>query len=153
MHNNYPLAPDKIEIKTEMLPHVVKYTLLIFAIFLLAILKNWPLTFLIKKSMCFNESQWLKSYFELNTQKIIVAEKSRDKDEKLLYKLMDNTVYNKAMENFKNKTDKRILSNEKDYLKWTSKPRYISQKRFDNNFVPICKNRVTLKLMLNSTNV
>ena len=66
---------------------------------------------------------------------------------------MDNTVYNKAMENFKNKTDKRILSNKKYYLKWTSKPRYISQKRFDNNFVPICKNRVTLKLMLNSTNV
>ena len=25
MHNNYPLAPDKIEIKIEMLPHVVKY--------------------------------------------------------------------------------------------------------------------------------
>ena len=53
MHNNYPLASDKIEIKIEMLSHVVKYRLLIFAIFLLAILKNWSLTFLIKKSMCF----------------------------------------------------------------------------------------------------
>ena len=24
MHNNYPLSPDKVEIKIEMLPHVVK---------------------------------------------------------------------------------------------------------------------------------
>ena len=94
-----------------------------------------------------------KVIFELNTQKIIEAEKNRDKDEKLLYRLMDNAVYGKAKEDLKNKTDERLLSNKKDYLKWTSKPRYILQKIFNNNFVPICKNKVTLNLMLNSKNV
>ena len=94
-----------------------------------------------------------KVIFELNTQKIIEAEKSRDKDEKLFYRLMDNAIYGKAKEGLKNKTDERLLSNKKDYLKWTSKPRYISQKIFNNNFVPICKNKATLKLMLNSKNV
>ena len=67
----------------------------------------------------FNESQWLKSYIEFNTQKVIEAEKNRDKDKKLLYRLMDNAVYGKAVENLKN-TDERLLNNTKDYLKWIS---------------------------------
>ena len=66
---------------------------------------------------------------------------------------MGNVVYKKAMEDLKNKTDEKLLTNKKDYLKWTSKPNYISQKIFVNSFVPICKKKVTLKLMLNSTNV
>ena len=44
------------------------------------------------------------------------------------------------MENLKNKIDVRFLSNDKDYLKWPSKPRHISQKIFDNNLVAICEN-------------
>ena len=85
----------------------------------------------------FNESRWLKSYVELNTQKVIEAEKNRDKVEKLLYRLMDNAIYGKAKEDLKNKTDERLLSNTKDY---------ISQKSFENNFMSICKKKVTLTL-------
>ena len=48
----------------------------------------------------------------------------------------------KAMENLKNKIDVRLLSNEEDYLKWTSKARYISQKTFDNNLVAVFKNKI-----------
>ena len=33
---------------------------------------------------------------------------------------MDNAIYGKAKEDVKNKTDERLLSNTKDYLKWTS---------------------------------
>ena len=68
----------------------------------------------------FNESRWLKSYVELNTQKVIEAEKNRDKDKKLLYRLMDNAIYSKAKEDLNNKTDERLLSNKRVYLKWTS---------------------------------
>ena len=66
---------------------------------------------------------------------------------------MDNAIYGNAKEGLKNKTEQTLLSNKNDYLKWTSKPRYILQKIFNKNFVPICKNKVTLKLMLNSKNV
>ena len=52
----------------------------------------------------------------------------------------------KAMENLKNKIDVRLLSNEEDYLKWTSKARYISQKTFDNNLVAVFKNKTKLTL-------
>ena len=52
---------------------------------------------------------------------------------------MNNYLYGKAMENLKDKSDLKLLSNEKDYLKWTSKPRYISQKIFDNDLVQFVK--------------
>ena len=101
--------------------------------------------FLIKKSMCFviryhnlqlylrlglklwfNQSQRLKSYIEFNTQKRITAEKNGDKDVRF------------------NRIDARLVSNEKDYLKWTSKLSYMSQKSFHNYLDTIRKSKVTL---------
>ena len=38
------------------------------------------------------------------------------------------------------------MSNKNDYLKWTSKPSYMSHKIFDNVLVAIRKNKVTLTL-------
>ena len=32
----------------------------------------------------------------------------------------------------------------KDYLKWISKPSYMSKKIFDNDLVAVCKSKVTL---------
>ena len=46
----------------------------------------------------------------------------------------------------KNRTDVKLLSNKKDYLKWTSKPRVMSHKIFDNDLVAILKNELTLML-------
>ena len=52
----------------------------------------------------FNQSQWLKQYLELNTKKGIEAEKKTgNKDGKALYKLMNNFVYGKTMENLRNR--------------------------------------------------
>ena len=35
---------------------------------------------------------------------------------------MNNAVYGKTMENLRNRIDVELINNEKDYLKWTSKP-------------------------------
>ena len=93
-----------------------------------------------------NQSQLLKQYVEFSTQKGTKAEKNGDKDRKILYKLMNNAVYGKAMENLRNRIDVKLARNKKDYLKWTSKPSYISHKIFDNDLVAIRKNKVTLTL-------
>ena len=58
-----------------------------------------------------------------------------------LYKLINNAVYGKTMENLK-KQNVRLVSNEKDYLKWTSKSSYLSQKIFDNDLVEIRKSKL-----------
>ena len=49
--------------------------------------------------------------------KKIEAEKNGDKDGNALHKLMNIAVYGKTMENWTNRTEVRIVSNEKDYLK------------------------------------
>ena len=94
----------------------------------------------------FNRSQWLKPYVEFNKLKRIEAEKNGDKDGKALYKLMNNAVYGKTIENLRNRIDVKLVSNKRDYLKWTSKPRYMSHKTYDNELVVTRKNKVTLTL-------
>ena len=60
---------------------------------------------------------------------------------------MNNAVYGKTMEKLRKRTDVKLAKNEKDlYLKWTSKPSYMSQKIFDNDLVAIHKSKVTLTL-------
>ena len=46
----------------------------------------------------------------------------------------------------KHSIDVRLISNEKDHLKWTSKSSYMLQKIFVNYFVAIHKSKVTLTL-------
>ena len=50
------------------------------------------------------------------------------------------------MENLRSRIDVRLKNNEKDYLKCSSKPSYMSHKIFDNNLVAIRKSKVALKL-------
>ena len=65
----------------------------------------------------FNQSQWLKQYVELKTQKRIEAEKDSDKDGKALYKLMNNATYGKEMKILRNKIDVKLVSNKKRLFK------------------------------------
>ena len=59
------------------------------------------------------KSQWLKLYVEFNAQKRVETEKNGSKDGKVLYKLMNNAVYGRTMENLRNRID---IGLEKDSL-------------------------------------
>ena len=50
------------------------------------------------------------------------------------------------MENLRNSIDVKLVNNEKDYLKCTSKPSYMAYKMFDNNLVQMRKSKLLLKL-------
>ena len=50
------------------------------------------------------------------------------------------------MENLRNRIDVKLINNEKDYLKYTSKTSYMSGKIFDNSLVAIRKSKLALKL-------
>ena len=56
-----------------------------------------------------------------------------------MHKLINNAVYGKTMKNLRKKIDGKLVRNEKDYLKLTSKPSYMSEKIFDYDFVEIEK--------------
>ena len=55
---------------------------------------------------------------------------------------MNNAVYGKTMKKLRNRIDVLLVSNKKYYLKWTSKPSYMSH----NDLIVIHKNKVSLKL-------
>ena len=59
---------------------------------------------------------------------------------------MSNAIYEKAIENLRNRIDVKRLSNKEDYLKWTSKPSYMSHKIFDNDLLAIYKSKFALML-------
>ena len=117
LHNDCPLALDKIKIKREMMS---SYQLQIadfynFPTGVVNLLPNFfdkekyvfhyeqlqfylRLGLKLKKIHCvleFNQSQSLKPYVKFNTQKRIEAGKNGVKDGKALYKLMSNAVYGK----------------------------------------------------------
>ena len=50
------------------------------------------------------------------------------------------------MENLRIRIDVKLVNNEKGYLKYTSKPSYMSHKIFDNNLVAICKSKLALQV-------
>ena len=50
------------------------------------------------------------------------------------------------MKNVKNRIDVRLVSNEKYYFKWASKPSFMSPKIFENGLVVIHKSKITLTL-------
>ena len=93
-----------------------------------------------------NQQQLLKPYIDLNTLKKIQAENNDDKDEKALYKLMNNALYQNKMDNLRSKIDVKLGNKERDYLKSTLKANYMSCKIFDNNLLAICKWRLWIKL-------
>ena len=59
---------------------------------------------------------------------------------------MKNAVYRQTIEKLRNRVDVKLVNNEKDYLKCTSKSSYMSHKVFDNNLVGIPKCKLALKL-------
>ena len=67
-------------------------------------------------------------------------------DGKALHKLMNNAIYRKTMENLRGRINVRLVNNGQHYLKWTSKPSYMSHKIFGNDLVVIRKSKVTLTL-------
>ena len=83
----------------------------------------------------------------------IKEEKNDDQDEKTneqitgrIYKFMNDAVCSKTMKSLRNRIDAMLLSNEKGYLKWTSKPSYMSQNIFAKNLVAIPKSTVIFTL-------
>ena len=81
-----------------------------------------------------NQSDWMKKYIDFNTKKRINAANDFEKD---FFKLMINSVYGKTMENLRKRMNVRLVNNEKDFLKYTSRPTYIGYKEFGKDYAAI----------------
>ena len=51
--------------------------------------------------------------------------------------MMNNSVFAKTMENLRKKINAKLVNNAKYYIKYISKPSFVSQKIFSKSFVAI----------------
>ena len=91
----------------------------------------------------FNQSAWLKQYIKFNTEK---RKQTKNAFEKDFFKLMNNSVFGKTMENIRKRLDVRLVTDEKKLLKLSSKPNYVSSEIFNENLVAVHKIKETLTL-------
>ena len=81
----------------------------------------------------FKQSDRMKKYIDFNTER----RKNAANDFEKGFKLMINSVYGKTMENLRKRINVRLVNNEKDFLKYTSRPTHITHKIFGKNYAAI----------------
>ena len=69
----------------------------------------------------FNQKAWLKSYIDMNTE---LRELAKDDFEKDPFKLMNNAVFGKTMENIRKHRDIKLVTTDKKRRKLVSEPNY-----------------------------
>ena len=166
LHNDYPLGPEKIKVAKDMLSDYCKKIADKFNISSGLVHKLIPtlndkekyilhyrnlqlylsLGLKLKKIhrvLQFDQSPWLKQYIDFNTQKRTNAKNSFEKD---FFKLMNNSVFGKTMENIRKRVDVRLVTNKENLLKLSSKPTYVSSKIFNENLVAVHKIKETLTM-------
>ena len=77
---------------------------------------------------------WIKKYIDCNTEKAMNATNDFEKD---FFRLMNNFVYGKSMENLRKRINVRLVNKAEDFLKYTCKPTYFTHKIFNKDYAAI----------------
>ena len=166
LHNDYPLAPEKMRVSKDMLSdyclsiaenydvkvgdvaklipnlrdkscYIVHYRALQLHVSLGMVVKK------IHRDLKFKQSDCLKGFVMFNTAKRINAANEFDKS---FFKLIINSVYGKTIENERKRVNIKLINNEKKYLKVVSRPSFVSQKFLDKNLEAVHKIKPVLLL-------
>ena len=97
----------------------------------------------IHRILKFKQKDWMKLYIDFSTQKRKEATNDTDKNH---FKLLNNAVYGKTMENMRKRIKIRIVKNAKDFIKYTIRPTCINWKVFGNNLATIHEKKISLTL-------
>jgi len=84
----------------------------------------------VHKGIKFYESPWLKPYIDKNTA---LRTKASNNFEKYFFKLMNNSVFGKTMQNVENYVDMKLVCDREKVTKLTAKTNYDSTTTFDDD--------------------
>ena len=143
-HNSYPLATEKIKvgIVSKLIPTLYDKKHYICHIKILQLYVDLGLKIKkIHRILEFDQRPWMKGYIEFNTE---LRKKATNAFEKDFFKLMNNSVFGKTMENIRNRVDIKLVNNRKKAIELTRKLNYNSWTWFSENLVAIRMNRIKL---------
>ena len=137
LHNDYPLAPESVKIGRvdKLIPNLNNKTNYVIHYENLKLYESLGLKIIkIHRGIKFEESTWLKQYIDLNTT---LRAKANNEFEKDFFKLMNNSVFGKTMENIRNRVDVRLVNDKRMAKKLAAKPNFKHCTIFDENLVAI----------------
>ena len=91
----------------------------------------------------FNQEAWLKPYIETNTELRKLAKNDFEKD---LFKLMNNSVFGKTMENIRKHKDIKLVTTDKKKSKLVSEPNYHTINYISEDLSIIEMNKTKVKM-------
>ena len=91
----------------------------------------------------FEQEAWLKEYINVNTE---LGKKATNDFEKDFFKLMNNAVFGKTMENARKHRDIKLVKTDKKRNKLVSEPNFHTMKLIDNNLAIIEMRKVKVKM-------
>ena len=166
-HNAYPLAPERMTVKKEwmseyqhelldagvassevekLVPNLYNKNsyVLHYRNLQLYLSLGMKLT-KVCRALRFQQSRWMEPYIRLNTE---LRKKATSGFEKDLFKLMNNSVFGKTMENLRKRVDvKLVRADEDDRLRrLIASPSYARANIFDNDLTAIQMHKSRLLL-------
>ena len=97
----------------------------------------------VNKVISFKQKAWLKPWIDFNTNKRKSATSDFEKD---MYKLMNNAVYGKTMENVRNHINFELVDTPERYQKCVNNPTFKHRHIINENLVGVEKLKETVKL-------
>ena len=91
----------------------------------------------------FNQEAWLKPYIDMNTKLRKLAKNDFEKD---LFKLMNNSVFGKTMENIRKHRDINLVTTDKKRSKLVSEPNYHTINLISENLSIIEMKKTKVKM-------
>ena len=147
LHNDYPFCPERIECKNgveKLIPNLRNKTkYVIHYKNLIQCLKAGLKLKKIHRGIKFIESEWMKPYIEMNTNLRTQAKNNFEKD---FFKLMNNSVFGKTMENIRNRVNVKLVNTEEKFKKLSAKPNYKGCKIFNENLISVHMKKTSLTM-------
>ena len=149
LHNDYPLAPELIVVNRvpKLTPNLNdKTNYVVHSRMLQQCLKRGLVLKKIYRGVKYTESTFLKTYIDSNTASRTAAKSDFEKD---FFKLMNNSVFGKTMENVRKRCSVEIVngSEKKKLERLIAKPSYKSSFIFENsNLVSMRMGKTTVEL-------
>ena len=144
LHNDYPLAPETMKINKvdKLTPNLRNKTKYILHHRNLGLYLSLGLRLTkIHRIIEFKQSKWLAPYITLNTNLRTEAKNNFEKD---FFKLMNNSVFGKTMENIRNRKDIKLVTSKKSALKLISKPNFKHRTIFAENLISVHMSKTKL---------